>query len=148
MRGSSRPTYHLLLESRQFSDRKGDPASSRVVQMSEEAAGLDILLAESQKIHVITAEFQRPPTSRETFGVNCGELCLYLYPRYLSTGADKVVCTWLLHVYNSGVTGSQSTYVVYIACVPRPRWTVELLRLSWLSKHSAAHSVSDPIEQR
>lgn len=51
---------------------------SRVVQMSEEAAGLDILLAKSQKIHVITAEFQRPPTSREISGVNCGELCLYL----------------------------------------------------------------------
>lgn len=74
MRGS-RSTDHLLHESRQpYSPIAGDPASEPCGTNVGEAAGLDILLAEGQIIHVITAGFQRPPTSREISGVDCGEL--------------------------------------------------------------------------
>lgn len=54
----------------------GDPASEPCGTNVGEAAGLDILLAEGQIIHVITAGFQRPPTSREISGVDYGELYL------------------------------------------------------------------------
>lgn len=54
----------------------GDPASEPCGTNVGEAADLDILLAEGQIIHVITAGFQRSPTGREISGVDCGELYL------------------------------------------------------------------------